>query len=58
MTDNDPSDDESARCRDALILKMASQPPMSHDELKAKLAAERPAKGGKKRRGTKPAPKS
>lgn len=49
------SDDETDRCRDALILKMAGQAPMSHDELKARLAAERAAKGGKKG-GAKKAP--
>lgn len=38
--------DETDRERDALILKMAGQKPMSHDELKAKLAAERPVKKG------------
>ena len=36
-------DDEAAKCRDDLLLKMATLPPMTHAELKAKLAAERAA---------------
>lgn len=47
-------DDETDKCRDALMLKMASQQPMSHAELQAKLKAARPAK---RERGPKPAPK-
>lgn len=48
--------DETDRCRDDLILKMARQAPMSHDELKARLAAERAAGGAKKGRGPKAPP--
>lgn len=50
MTD----DDEVAKCRDALMLKMAAQPPMTHAELQARVKA---AKAVKKGRGQKPAPK-
>jgi len=50
-----PDEDKAARERDAVILKMASQPHISLDQLRAKLRAE---KAQKKGRGPKSAPRS
>lgn len=48
-------EDAAAKSRDELLLKMATLPPMTHAELKAKLATQRPPKKG---REPKPAPKA
>lgn len=52
----DTDEDDTARCRDELVLKLAKLKPMTNAELLAKQRAEKPPKP-EKGRGPKPAPK-